>query len=732
MHADRYGLTPGDDRAPRAEPAGGQAQGVVWPVRAGAIPPLAEGFIARPETVPGLEYVLLPGAAVALVPGGSVTGGGKTALASCLAHSLWRSRSVDVLAWVAAHSRASVLAGYGQAAAELGLDYGGDAEAVAARVLAWLGRTSRPWLVVLDDLRDAADLDGLWPQGPAGQVLITAADAAVMPGEPRAQVQVVPAFSTREAMSYLSGRLTTDPDQRGGAIDLAADLGCDPAALAQAAAVIASTGISCREYRGYFVQRQAEASGGSGDPPAAAWFTWTAAASHAERLAPGAGTWRLLVLAALLDEHGIPVPVLAAPAVGRYLSGQATTCQPDPQRAQTALQVLQRAGLVTADATAVWVSRAVQAAARSAVPPDLLDQATWAAADALAEVWPTDQPRSWLAAALRACAVSLRQAAGDVLWSGGGCHRLLLTAGYSMADAGLADPAVAWWRDLTAASQRILGPDHADTLVTGGLLADALLGAGQAAEAVTWFNWVLGSRAGMLGPDHPGTIAAQVSLGRALAAAGKAGDAVAVLDQAARHSERVQGPGDDQTLAARDEYAAACLTADQAGEAIRCYKRSLADRERLRGPDHPGTLAVRLRLAGACMAAGKTRDAIALCKRVMVGREQALGAGHPDTLAARACLASAYDAAGQMGAALQLRQEACAGYESAFGPEHPDTLASYADLAHAYSAAGQAGEAVTLLRDTIARSEQALSPGDPLTLALRQALTDLTGEMSAW
>jgi tetratricopeptide (TPR) repeat protein len=730
MHADRYGLTPEDGRAGRAEPAGRQAQSVVWPVRAGAIPPLAEGFIARPETVPGLEYVLLPGAAVALVPGGSVTGGGKTALASCLAHSLWRARSVEVLAWVAAHSRASVLAGYGQVAVELGLDYGGDAEAIAARVIAWLSGTRRPWLVVLDDLRDAADLDGLWPQGPAGQVLITATDSAAVPGEHRVQVHVVSAFSTREAMSYLSGRLTTDPDQRGGAIDLAADLGCDPAALAQAAAVIASTGISCREYRGYFVQRQAEA-GGNCDPPAAAWFTWTAAASHAVRLAPGAGTWRLLVLAALLDEHGIPVPVLAAPAVGRYLSGPVAH-QPDPQRARSALQVLQRAGLVTADATAVWVSRAVQAAVRSAVPPDLLDQAARAAADALAEAWPADQPRSWLAAALRACTVSLRQAAGDVLWSGSRCHRLLLTAGYSMADAGVADLAVAWWRDLTAASQRILGPDHADTLVTGGLLADALLTAGQAAEAVTWFNWGLGSRAGMLGPDHPETIAAQVNLGRALAAAGKAGDAVAVLDQAARHSERVRGPGDDQTLAAWDEYAAACLTAGRAGEAIRCYKRSLADRERLRGPDHPGTLAVRLQLAGACLAAGKTRDAIALCKRVLAGGEQALGDSHPDTLPARACLASAYDAAGQMGAALQLRQEACAGYESAFGPEHPDTLASYADLARAYSAAGQAGEAVTLLRDAIARSEQALSPGDPLTIALRQALADLTGEMSAW
>jgi hypothetical protein len=36
-----------------------------------------------------------------------------------------------------------------------------------------------------------------------------------------------------------------------------------------------------------------------------------------------------------------------------------------------------------------------------------------------------------------------------------------------------------------------------------------------------------------------------------------------------------------------------------------------------------------------------------------------------------------------------------------------------------------------LLRDAIARSEQALSPGDPLTRALRQALADMTGEMTA-
>jgi tetratricopeptide (TPR) repeat protein len=737
VHTAAYGLTPVEGGLQTAGPASTRMCRSGWPVRSGAVPPADEGLIIRPDTVPGLDAVLVPGAVVALVPGQDAAGrardwpgsSGKTQLACYLAGSLLRSRSVDVLAWVAATSRAAVLSGYVQAAAELGLDHGGDAESVAARFLAWLAGTSRPWLVVLDDLRDAADLDGLWPAGSAGRLLITTADHATVPAGSGVLALPVPAFSTREALTYLSGRLTTDPDQRSGAIDLAGDLGCEPAALAQAAAVIISSGISCREYRGSFVQQQA-AGGGSGDPPTSAWFTWTAAASHAERLAPGAGTWRLLALIALLDSHGIPVPVFTAPAVGRYLSGPAAAHQPDPQRARSALQVLDRVGLVTADATAVWAGRALQAAVRSVAPPELLDQAARAAADALAEVWPAGQPRSWLATALRACAVSLRQAAGDVLWSGG-CHRLLLTAGYSLADAGLTGPTVAWWRELAGDSSRILGPDHPDTVAVGSLLADALLAAGDAAEAVTWSQWVLASRASVLGPDHPGTITAQVSLGRALVAGGKAGDAVRVLAEAAGHSERVRGPDDAGTLAVRDEYAAACVAAGQTAEAIGSCKRSLAVRERLHGPADPATLAASLRLAAAYLAAGKFKGAIGQYKRVLATREHALGPDHPDTLAARSSLAAAYDAAGQMGAALQEHQQACAGYEDVFGADHPETLARRADLARAYSAAGQLGDAVALLRDTIARSEQALSPGDRLTRTLRQALADITGEMTS-
>jgi hypothetical protein len=42
--------------------------GAAWPVRAGAVPPLAEPFSVR-DSVPGTGAVLVPGAVVALVPG---------------------------------------------------------------------------------------------------------------------------------------------------------------------------------------------------------------------------------------------------------------------------------------------------------------------------------------------------------------------------------------------------------------------------------------------------------------------------------------------------------------------------------------------------------------------------------------------------------------------------------------------------------------------------------------
>ncbi|HEX3749601.1 MAG TPA: tetratricopeptide repeat protein, partial [Streptosporangiaceae bacterium] len=164
---------------------------------------------------------------------------GKTQLAVGLAESLWQSREVELLVWVVATSRASVLAGYVAATvAAMGTVPEGDAEAVAARFVGWLSETNREWLLVLDDLSDATDIADLWPAGPTGRVLVTTTNSAALPGDYRQSVRPIGAFSRREALSYLMGRLIADTDQRLGAIDLVEDLACEPLALAQAIAVI--------------------------------------------------------------------------------------------------------------------------------------------------------------------------------------------------------------------------------------------------------------------------------------------------------------------------------------------------------------------------------------------------------------------------------------------------------------------------------------------------------------
>jgi len=580
---------------------------------------------------------------------------------------------------------------------------------------------------VLDDLRSAEALEGLWPAGPAGRLLITTSDPATVPGDRGVLTLRVPPFSTREALTYLSDRLTTDPDQRNGALGLVTELGCETAVLAEAAAVIASSGMRCGDYQHYHLTpRRAQ-------PAAPA--TWTVSAAHAEQLHPGGSTWLLLLLAALLDGHAIPGTVFSTPAAARYLADGGVAGSPDPRGSWTAVLALERAGLLAVGHAStppvVFMRPGLQAAVRAAAPPGLLDRAAQAAADALAEAWPTGQPRSWLAATSRSCAATLRRVAGDALWAGGSCHPLLVTAGQSLNAAGLTGPAAGWWQDLASYSEQVLGVDHPDTVAAAGRLAGALLVAGRAAEAVWWCERVLDGYAGKLGPGDPAMITAQVSLGRALAAAGKPGDAAVVLAEAAGSSERYQGNDDPGTVAVREEYAAACLAAGNSIEAIRCYKRCLTDWQRLHGPGHPAALLASSRLASAFLAAGRAKDAIAQHKRVLAGREEALGRDHPDTLLARTGLAAACTAAGKMGAALQAHELARAEYERVLGADHPDTLARYADLAQAYATAGQLGEALPLLRGTISRCEQALSPADPLTLALRQTLTDITEEMTA-
>jgi tetratricopeptide (TPR) repeat protein len=704
--------------------------------RVGVIPPIAPGFAARTDMADSIAGMLDVGTSIVLVPASSFAEGrrnwlgatGKTQLAAYVAESLWQSAAVDVLVWISATDRAAILSGYVQASvAVTGLDAADGSESVAARFLSWLGETTQQWLVVLDDLPDPKELDDLWPAGPGGRVLVTTPRVPLV-SVPGRQVLPIGLYSVREALDGVTERLNATPAQRQGAIDLIDTLGREPLALAQACAVMESSGMTCRDYRDYVVRRKQQLPVVPGQVPSAAAATWTLSLDHAERLLPGDAIRLLLVLVGLLDGHGIPGAVFGTAAIVGYVGGGSAADQA-LRRTWDALRVLDRSGLVTVDGRenppAVRMSLAVQAAVLAAAPASWRDRAARAAADALLEVWPAGEPRPWAAAALRANASALWQSSGDVLMEDG-CHPLLIRAGCSYDDARLTGPAVEHWRRLAAYVDQV--PGHPDAAAVTARLAAAYLAAGEGTEAATWYRRVLAERTRVLVHGNPAIIEARLGLGRSLLKAGQAAEAVLVLTEAAGECERFIGSGQPVTLAASDDLAAAYLAAGKGAEAIRLLQRILGDRERAGGPRDPGAMSTRERLATALLAAGKPKDALAHTKKVLADRELALGKMHPDTIEACALHAAVNHATGRMPAALQFIDQACADSVALLGADHPDTLARRANMGLIYYAAGRVSDGITVLRDTLSRCERVLPADDPLTAAVRQSLLNVAGD----
>ncbi len=706
--------------------------------RIGEVPPLTDGFTDRPDSVGALADALVPGSAVALLPDPALAATlpnwpgacGKTQMAAMIAESLWRSRAIDGLIWLSATSRAAVVSGFVQASVvATGREPTGTANSVAIRFVSWLGETRLSWLVVLDDLPESVDLTGLWPAGLAGRLLVTSSRSALAAGPAGIRVIPVGLLSPREALNGLSERLIGNPVQRQGAIDLAETLGREPLALGQAGAVVASSALTCRDYRDLFLQRRDEIWTGPDEIPSAAMVTWILCLERAESLRPGSAVRLVLVFLALLDGHGVPGAVFGTQALLGYLGVPAAgSSAADPRPVWDVLLALERAGLIGINRNVtpptVLMSSALQEAIKLAAPADFTEPAARAAAGALLEAWPADEPSPWAAASLRANVASLQDSAIDALWADG-CHPLLRRVGQSLDEARLAGPAVEFWQDLAARCDAKLPAGHPDALAVAGHLAAAYLATGNGEEAVQWYQRVLADRTRELTPGHPAVVAARVSLARALILAGEPADAVIVMVRVVGEYEQSRGDTHPETLRARDELAAAYQAAGDSPAPGRLLTRSLADHERLLGPRDPLTLATRERLAAACLADGREKDAIAHYKRVLAGREKVLGRGHPDTIATVGRLSAVYQAAGRMPAAMQLAERCRADSERVLGSDHADTLGRMVNLAHLYYAVGRVGDTAALLRETAARCERVLPPGDPLTQTVRQSLANI-------
>ncbi|HTW69418.1 MAG TPA: tetratricopeptide repeat protein [Acetobacteraceae bacterium] len=451
--------------------------------------------------------------------------------------------------WITATDRSAIQTGLLDLARALDPSLPADAtlEAASAQALATLAarRGAAPFLLVYDNVPSPELLDGLVP--PRGAAVLVTSRASDWGGvAEEVPVDTLPEDAAAEFLQRRARR-----KDAAGATRLAQALGCLPLALDHAGAFVQRANITFDAYGARVAERiQAQPPRGVAYPRSVA-ATFGLAIEDAAREAPGAET--LLGLFCWCAPEAIPL-ALADEAV-----------MPEAER-EAAVAALRGVSLLTpvpdgACGPAVSVHRLVQAVMRARLalggerdaardravarlaaefPYGFRDAAVWPACRQLlphqqavaAHFRPGEETAPF--ASLLDLAASFRQGSGD------------------------AAGALPLFRRALECRERVLGPEHPDTLTSVNNLAGCMRALGDAAGALPLYRRALESSERGLGPEHPDTLTSVNNLAGCMRALGDAAGALPLFRRALQTRERVLGPEHRNTLTNVNNLPNAC------------------------------------------------------------------------------------------------------------------------------------------------------------------------------
>jgi tetratricopeptide (TPR) repeat protein len=670
--------------APR-EPSGSLA--------VGAIPREPPGFQPRTDLLAELDEAA--GGALAPCSVTGVPGAGTTQLAAAYARATL-ARGCRLVAWISARDRGSLLGGLAAVADAAGLSGGGTAPGPADRgqlVRRWLEADGERCLLVFDDVADPEAVRPFLPAGGAARVIITSHQ-----GPDLGTSVKVEAFSAEEARAFLAGRAGLADAAAAGRV--AAELGHLPLALALAAAVIAGRQLDPGRYLDQLRARPAgqRLAAEQEYPPGAAQAVRLSL--DAAREADPAGLCSgVMGFISVLSGAGVRRDLLHSAGQLGALGGRRVAAG----QVDDALEQAARWSLLTfsLDGQVILVSRLVAQVIRDGLARGRRLAAVCRGAAAVLEARAEALAGSPDRAAVRDVpeqVMALAEAARPVSGTDEALTRVLLRLRflalyYLIELGGSAEQAIMVGEPLTADLERMLGPDHHDTLNSRNSLAAAYQAADRPADAIALFEQTLVIRERFLGPEHPDTLTTQNNLAFGYQAAGRAGEARLLFELTLAARERLLGPGHPSTLISRGNLAAAYRDEGRADDALRLFEQTLTGREAVLGAEHPDTVTSRVNLVAAYREAGRITDAVPLVEQILAARERLLGPSHPSTVAARNNLAAAYRETGRVAEAIPLFEQTLADCERLFGADHPRTLRVRKGLARAQESTGRAGSA---------------------------------------
>nr|MDT0656393.1 tetratricopeptide repeat protein [Micromonospora sp. DSM 115978] len=656
-------------------------------------------------------------------------GVGKTQMAIGVAEQLMAGNQLDLLVWMSAASRQSILEVYAHAAADLllpGAD-GSNTERDAARFHAWLATTDRRWLVVLDDLCNAADLKGLWPPDrPTGRALVTTRLRGSAVGAVDRRLITVDVFAADESAAYLTARLAEQPELADDVDGAVVDLGRLPLALAQAAAFMIDEGLACSAYRKLFADKRRHLDDLvpaehelPDDYHRTIAATLALSIDAADRSRPQGMASPLLEIASVLDSAGIPNSLFASATALNWLTlSRNVSERVDPDRVRSGLRTLHRLNVVTADADSVTVHALVQRVIRDRMTDEHIGALSYAVADALVEVWPQFEHAerdNALVSMLRAGAAAVRQHGSYALLKPRS-HPLIFVSLTSIGSSGNATGAAEAFAQVLTEQERILGSEHPATLATRSNLAHWQGETGDVFGAINAYKGLLTDQMRILGPADEQTLSTRSNLAYLKGIAGDPAGAVDAFERIWADHVRLFGADAPETLTARSNIQRFRGEAGDPVGAADALARLHADRVRVLGRDHPHTLVTRQSLANWRGHAGDADGAVAALEQVLDDFRRVVGADHPDTLATRESLAYWREKAGDRAGATEAFEQVLEDQLRVLGPRHPHALATRGRLASGKFWVGDFAGAAQAYEDLIADQVRVLGADHPETL----------------
>ena len=481
-----------------AQPAPRQREGQIV---VGELPGAPPAFVER-EAVDRLAAAFEAGGGVAVVSAlTGQRGAGKTQVAAAYARQAVND-GVDLVAWVSAEDDSRLLAGLEEVARRLGVaDPEGDSEISAGRLRDTLAERSHPGILVLDNARKPEAVRPYLPATGAMRVIITSTDRAfAVLGTDIA----VDRFDRAQSLAYLARR--TDLSDHAGAEAVADELDDLPLALAQAASVIELQGLSYNVYlerlHAMPLEEMLPRQRADAYPHAVA----RAVLLSVEAVEEADDT-------ALVSRALAATALLATDGVSRRVLGEILGVSDSYHRMDQALSRLVESSLAvwTADRDGIVMHRLVARAIRERLQRTGEFTARIAETTAGLQKLLVDENQAW----------EQLQASGELLG-----HAIDLWAHIVAAsDRGVLTPSefqtlppLAHWtvrhlratvqlsravdigRAVLAASERVLGPEHPDTLTSRNNLAGVYESAGQLEEAIALYKQTLGDSERVLGP----------------------------------------------------------------------------------------------------------------------------------------------------------------------------------------------------------------------------------------